>query len=96
MKGKTLLLSLFKTKKMSGKAKALTALSALFLGGFFVAHTLLAAVTVTPATGGTNISIDTSSASAGFAWTSLSNIRFTESAAADIAIGDHSIEAPAG
>ncbi|HRH21965.1 MAG TPA: MBG domain-containing protein, partial [bacterium] len=100
MKGKTLLLSLFKTKKMSGKAKALTALSALFLGGFFVAHTLLAAVTVTPATGGTNISIDTTSAMGGTAtYTAFGSVTgplITESSVGQITAGTHVLSLPAG
>ena len=99
MKGKTLLLSLFKTKKMSGKAKALTALSALFLGGFFVAHTLLAAVTVTPAAGGTNISIDTTTAGGSSTWTTLGSITgptITESQVGQISAGTHTLTLPSG
>lgn len=76
--------------------KALTVLTALSLSAFFVANTLLAAVTVTPATGGTNISIDTSSAGPTPAWTPLNSPTITESQVGQISAGTHTLTLPAG
>ena len=71
-------------------------LALVMVGGAFV-YNAMAVGSVTPATGGTNISIDTTSASGGSgAWASLSGLTIVEGAAADIAVGVHTLTLPAG
>ena len=73
---------------------------ALVVSGFFVANFALAATTVNPASGGTDISIDTTShidcsgASCGIFKTLIGPSFATENG--DIAIGTHTINLPAG
>jgi len=74
-------------------------LAATFLmSGFFVAPSAaLAAATVTAASGGTNISIDTTSAPGGSGvYKTLSGPSITETAPGDISVGTHVITLPAG
>ncbi|HCC06128.1 TPA: hypothetical protein DEP94_02090 [Candidatus Nomurabacteria bacterium] len=71
-------------------------LFALAIAGF-TTYQVMAAGVVTPATGGTSVSIDTSSASAGVAWTSLGGGPIiTEGAVGDISTGIHTLTLPAG
>jgi len=81
------------------------ALLALAVGGAAVALALFrlpaaAAVTVTPASGGTSIAADTAATGGNGAWTSLGAITIAEAAAADFAAGQANftliLTAPAG
>ncbi len=71
---------------------------AVIAGGFFVPNTALAVsgATITPASGGINISIDTTSAGATPSFTLLSGPTITEAAPGDIAAGTHTITLPEG
>src|SRR3989344_4383685 len=70
---------------------------ALVAGGFFAPSSALAAATVTPASGGTNISIDKTSALGGSGiYTTLSGPSITETTPGDISVGTHVITLPAG
>src|SRR3989338_5672140 len=74
-------------------------LAATFLmSGFFVAPSAaLAAATVTAASGGTNISIDTTSAPGGSGvYKTLSGPSITETAPGNISVGTHVITLPVG
>ncbi|MCX6011955.1 MAG: YDG domain-containing protein, partial [Chloroflexi bacterium] len=71
-------------------------LALVMIGGVFI-NNASAAATTTVATGGTAVSLDTSSFSPGTgAWTTLTGPVFTEGVAGDIATGTHSITLPAG
>ena len=71
--------------------------AALLVGGFFAPSSALAAATVNPASGGVNISIDTTSAPGGSeVYTELSGPSITENLAGDISAGTHTITLPAG
>lgn len=71
--------------------------AALVVSGFFAPQSAFAAATVTPASGGTNISIDTTSADGGSnEFTELSGPGITEQVVGDIAVGIHTITLPAG
>lgn len=83
------------------KGSSVVILAAAFIvSGFFIANNALAAATVNPASGGTNISIDTTShsdctgAACGTFKTLIGPSFGTESG--DIAIGTHTINLPAG
>lgn len=72
-------------------------MTALVAGGFLVASPVLAAANVTSASGGTNISIDTTSAEGGSGtFKTLSGPSIAEAAPGDIAAGTHTITLPAG
>ena len=73
-------------------------LVAALVSGFFIAALpALAAVTVTPATGGTGISIDKTLAPGGTAtWITLAGPVIAESAVGNIAAGVHTLTLPAG
>jgi len=76
---------------------ALALATALVAGGFFVPNSALAAATVTPASGGTNISIDTTSAPGGSGiYKTLSGPSITETAPGNISVGTHVITLPVG
>src|SRR3990167_3667285 len=76
---------------------ALALATALVAGGFFAPNSALAAATVTAASGGTNISIDTTSAPGGSGvYKTLSGPSITETAPGDISVGTHVITLPAG
>lgn len=90
------MLSRFTLPKFNFKVKVLAVLTALFVGAFFVTSSLLAAVTVTPATGGTNISIDTTTAGGSGAWTTLGAVTITESQVGQISVGAHILNLPVG
>jgi pectate lyase len=68
-------------------SKALKAACILLIGIALSGNMLIAAVTVTPATGGTNISADNAANAATPAWTTLGNIVITEGAKTDFATG---------
>ena len=71
--------------------------AALIVGGFFAPNSALAAATVTPASGGINISIDTTSASGGSGiYKALSGPGINELVAGDISTGVHTITLSAG
>ena len=70
--------------------------AALIVGGFFSPSSALAAAAVTPASGGTNISIDTTSAGGTGAYKLLSGPGINELVAGDISAGVHTITLPAG
>lgn len=57
-------------------------------------HVIAQTITVTAATGGTNISLDTHSSSTGVAWTTLTDIVITETAVNQITVGAHTINLP--
>src|SRR3989344_8709808 len=86
--------------KARGYKKSLTVtgvLSLLTLSGFLITNLVFAAATVTPASHGTNISIDTTSAAGGSeSYRTLSGPSITENAPGDIAVGTHTITLPAG
>ena len=72
-------------------------MAAIVLGGFFAPSSALAVATVTPASGGTNISIDTTSAPGGSGiYKALSGPGINELVAGDISTGVHTITLPAG
>src|SRR3989338_6045206 len=76
---------------------ALALATALVAGGFFAPNSALAAATVTPASGGTNISIDTTSAPGGSGiYKTLSGPSITETAPGNISVGTHVITLPVG
>src|SRR3989344_6778375 len=76
---------------------ALALATALVAGGFFAPSSALAAATVTPASGGTNISIDKTSALGGSGtYKTLSGPSITETTPGDISVGTHVITLPAG
>ncbi len=67
------------------------------VGGFFVADMAFAAISVTPASNGAGISIDTTSAVGGSAtFVELSGPAISESAAGDIQAGTHTLTLPSG
>ncbi len=68
----------------------------LVISGFFVANFALAAATVSPASGGINISIDTTSAGGSGDYVELSGPAITEIAPGEISEGIHTISLPAG
>jgi len=71
--------------------------AALLVSGFFAPNAAFAAATVTPASGGTSISIDTTSADGGSnAFTEISGPGITEQSAGDIALGTHTVTLPSG
>ncbi len=71
--------------------------AALIVGGFFAPNFASAAATVTPASGGTDISIDTTSATGGSGdYKTLSGPSITETAPGDIVAGTHTITLPTG
>ena len=87
-------------KKMIRKTLLGLSLSLMMVAGVFV-NNALADVSVTAATGGTNISLDTTSegtcvGGSCHTGTALGNIVITESAAAEIATGSHILTLPAG
>ena len=65
--------------------KAFAFLAVLFATAFFSSHSAEAAVTVTAATGGTNISADKAANAVSPAWTTLGNIVIAEGLSADFA-----------
>ena len=71
-------------------------ISAFVVSGFFAPNSALAAATVTPATNGTNVSIDTTSAGGTGTYKTLSGPGINELVAGDISIGVHTITLPAG
>lgn len=70
--------------------------AAFVVSGFFVPQSAFAAATVTPATNGTNVSIDTTSAGGTGIHKPLSGPGINELVAGDISIGIHTITLPAG
>ncbi|MEX0909748.1 MAG: YDG domain-containing protein [Candidatus Paceibacterota bacterium] len=79
------------------QTSTLLAIAALFVAGFFAPNFALADATVNPASGGTDISIDTSSASSGGGtFTELSGPSINESAPGEIAEGTHVFTLPEG
>jgi len=80
--------------------KSLIALvvASLAVGGFFIANNALAVggVTITPAIGGSNVSIDTTSAGGTGSYKSLSGPVITENVAGDISKGIHTLSLPVG
>ncbi len=72
--------------------------AALLVGGFFVVSYVfaVAGVSITPATNGDNISIDTTADEGTGAFVSLDGPAITETAAGDIAAGTHTLTLPAG
>lgn len=86
-----------KSKITIGNAVCFLSATAIFAGGFFAPSVALAAVTVTPASGGTNISIDTTSASGGSGtYQILSGPTINETLAGEISVGTHTISLPPG
>ncbi|MFA5172878.1 MAG: YDG domain-containing protein [Candidatus Paceibacterota bacterium] len=89
-----------KTAKSAAKNKPLAiAFVALLASGFFIINYALAVngVMITPASGGVNISIDTTSATGGTGtFKSLSGPGITETTAGNISIGLHTIQLPSG
>jgi hypothetical protein len=82
------------------KLKRLGIISTAFVmlvGGFFAYNTYANPdVTITAATGGESVSIDTTSNGGTGSWTELTGPVITEGAAGDIATGVHTISLPAG
>ncbi|MDP3962158.1 MAG: YDG domain-containing protein, partial [Pseudorhodobacter sp.] len=70
--------------------------AALVVSGFFAPQSAFAAATVYPATGGTDISIDTTFDGGSGTFTPLEGPVITESVAGDIAVGTHTITLPTG
>ncbi len=93
---KTLKISSFSSSKVIRTSSLVFIAAALIVGGFFAPNLALAAATVTPAGGGTNISIDTTSVGATPSFTLLSGPTITETAPGDISAGTHTITLPAG
>jgi len=66
-------------------------------GGFLIYQVAFAAVSITPATNGENISIDTTSATGGSGtFIGLDGPAITETAPGDISVGTHTLTLPAG
>ena len=91
--------NLFKNKMLKQTLLGLS-LVLMMVGGVFVDNAA-ASATVTPASGGTDISIDTTSdancsGTSCNTWTTISGLKITESAAGDIATGVHVLSLPAG
>ena len=83
--------------RRSKKTVVLITTATLVVSGFFVADFASAAATVTPAGGGTNISIDTTSAEDGSAtFKSLNGPTIVENAPGEISVGTHTIILPSG
>ncbi|HCQ63299.1 hypothetical protein A3K28_00910 [Candidatus Azambacteria bacterium RIFOXYB1_FULL_40_33] len=79
------------------KGIVLAVAAIVLVSGFFAPSLALAAATVTPASGGTNISIDTTSAPLGSGtYKTLSGPGINELVAGDISTGIHTITLPAG
>ncbi len=69
---------------------------AVLAGGFFALNSAFAAVAIAPATGGTNISIDTTFAGGSGVYQSISGPTITENSAGDIGLGLHTLTLPGG
>ena len=70
---------------------------AIAVGGVFIYTTVFAINPVTPATGGTDISIDTTSDGGSGAWTTMStNIAIQEATGGDIKLGLYRVNLPSG
>src|SRR3989344_6948417 len=79
------------------KGIVLAVAAIVLVSGFLAASLALAAATVTPASGGTNISIDTTSAPLGSGtYKALSGPGINELVVGDISTGIHTITLPAG
>ena len=88
-------------KKICGKKLQFIIVAAILaIGGFFVYNFAFAGggggVFITPASGGTNVSIDTTSASTTPAWQTLSGPTINETTPGSIHVGTHTFNLPAG
>ncbi len=93
----SLSLSRENTLKVFKGTSVFLATIALVFGGFFAPQQAFAAAIVMPASGGTNISIDTTSASGGSGtYKTLSGPSIIEIAPEDISVGTHTITLPSG
>lgn len=93
----SLSLSLVRDSLKVFKTSSFVFIAAAFLvSGFFAPQQAFAAATVTPASEGTNISIDTTSGGGTGIFSDLEGPAITETVAGDIASGTHTITLPSG
>ena len=86
-------------RKVSGgglKWSSFLILSAVLITSGFFIYNVLAAATITPATGGENISIDTTTGGGSGAYTNLGGPIIQEGTVGDISLGFHTITLPIG